>query len=75
MKIFGSATLIIFVLVLAFNFVIGGWATQYVIETWGTVLKHHPVHASFMMSGLLGLLVGEIAVPVAIVTWVILLFC
>lgn len=57
--------------VLIFNLLLGGISTQYVIQFWGAYLTHHPILIPFWVCALAGLFLGEIAVPAAIITWLV----
>lgn len=67
---FGAVILVI----LAFNLVLGGVCTQYDVEFWGSVVEHHPVHVEFWKCALAGMVLGEFAIPIAAVTWLISAF-
>lgn len=69
----GNVALVI-LLILAFNILIGGLATRYVLEFWVPKIVNHPVHVSMLVSCFLGFFVAEVTVPVAILTWFITLF-
>ena len=58
-------------LVLLINLTIGGLATEYVIEFWGSWAKDVPLDVPFLPCALAGLFVGQFTVPLAIVTWLL----
>ena len=60
-----------FLLIATFNLVLGGFATQYVVEYWGTYLKEAPVDIPFWVCAIAGFFVGQITVPAAIITWLL----
>ena len=60
--------LAIFLSVLAFNLIFGGFATEYVVETWGAVATGHVVDVSFVLCAVAGLFLGEILIPAAVFT-------
>ena len=56
------------VAVLLINLTIGGWSVSYLLESFtGKVIP-------FVGAALIGLIVGEISIPVAIVVWLLRLF-
>ena len=57
--------------VLLLNLVIGGCATEYVIEYWASLLKSAAVDVKFGLCILLGLFLGQFMVPAAIATLII----
>ena len=59
------------VLVLLFNFVIGGLATEYVVEYWATYFKGVPIDIPFFVAAIAGLFVAQITVPLAVLTWLL----
>lgn len=62
-------------LLIAFiNATIGGLCTQYVAEYWGAMIKEDPVDIPFWICMVAGLFLGEVAVPAAIITWLIATF-
>ena len=60
-----------FLIVLALNVLLGGLAVQYDLNVWIPVVAHHSVAAPFWPCAVAGLFLGEIAVPVAILTWIL----
>ena len=60
-----------FLLLFVTNVVLGGYCTQYTVNTWGPHLVHHPVHVGFWPSAAVGLVAGEVTVPAAAVTWLL----
>jgi hypothetical protein len=71
-----TAALMWFVCVLlfmTFNIFVGGFCVEYVIEHWASYLKGVPVDVAFWKCCIAGLFLGEIAVPLAILTWIVML--
>lgn len=66
-----TGSLVFWVLLILFNIFVGGYSTEYVVETWGTFITHKPVDVSFAACCLAGLFLAEIMVPIAIVTLLI----
>lgn len=56
---------------IVFNIVVGGFSVQYVIEFWGSYAQHKTVIVPFLPCAIAGLFLGEISIPVAIVTWIV----
>lgn len=69
-KIFGSF-LGIMLFILALNVVFGGLATEYVVEYWASYSRQTPVDVPFFPCAVAGLFLGELTIPLAIVTWVL----
>ncbi len=65
----GIALFIIGIIVV--NIFIGGWAVQYTVEFWASYFKGVAVHVHFLPCAIAGLFLGEIAIPAAIVTWIL----
>lgn len=57
--------------ILLINLLVGGLATEYVVEFWASYLKGVPVDVPFLPCAVAGLFLGEITVPAAIATWVL----
>lgn len=57
--------------VLVLNLTIGGCCLQYTIETWASYAKGHTVDIPFWPCWVGGAFLGEIAVPAAVVTWLV----
>lgn len=74
MRLLGGTLALVVLLFIVINVTVGGLATQYVFDTWGTALKHHPVHVSFFTSAVVGLFLGEFTIPAAVITWIVMLF-
>jgi len=70
----GGCSILLLLLVLVFNILVGGYATEYTLETWATYVKETVVDVPFLPCALAGLFLGEIIVPLAIVTWILFLF-
>lgn len=56
-----------FLIVLAFNIVVGAWSVDYILSFFG---KDIPIFADI----LIGLFVAQLSVPVAIAMWLLRLF-
>lgn len=65
--------LIGFLIILAINIIIGGVATEYVIEQWVGYFKNTTIDVPFIPCAIGGLFVGQFTIPVAILTWIIML--
>jgi len=70
MKLFrlSGSLLLIFLII---NLLIGGLATEYVVEFWGSVIKGAPMDVPFFPCAIAGLFLGEFTIPAAAVTWII----
>ncbi len=66
-----SAPAIVIVFVIVANVIIGGLSVQYLAEFWGTFITHKEVIIPFLPCGVVGLFVAEIALPLALITWII----
>lgn len=70
----GCGFIILYLVVAIF---VGGYCTQYCVETWGNLYRHVPataanaVHVPFWVCALLGILVGWLAIVLALITYVI----
>ncbi len=62
---------IVIVVILLINLLVGGLATEYVVEFWGGYFKGVPLDVPFLPCAVAGLFLGEITVPAAIATWVL----
>lgn len=51
------------------NLLLGGFATKYVVEFWMLYAKGIIPHISFLLYEAAGLLLGQITIPAAILTW------
>lgn len=58
-------------LVVIFNFFVGGLCTEYTIETWASAYKGEPVDIAFWKAGVVGIFLGEFFIPAAIVTLIL----
>lgn len=68
MKAYSSVSCGCWLLVLVFNFLVGGWAVNALIQFFtGTFIP-------FFWAGVIGLIAGEIAVPAAIVVTILAAF-
>ena len=64
----------VILIVLVINLIVGGLATEYVVENTMTVIKDKPVDVPFFPCAVVGLFLGEILIPLAILVWFIMLF-
>ena len=55
-------------------FFVGGWALQYDIHVWASYFKHVEVAVPFLPCAIGGIFLANIAVPVAILTWILTIF-
>ena len=62
----GGGTCILILFIMAFNFFVGGYATEYVVETAHLWIKGVPVDVPFIPCAFAGLIVGEFTIPLAI---------
>ncbi|MFQ5661914.1 MAG: hypothetical protein ACE5F2_01530 [Candidatus Paceibacteria bacterium] len=53
------------------NVLLGGICTQYVVEYWATYFKEVSVTVPFLPCAIVGLFLGEITIPAAVVTWIL----
>lgn len=61
----------LFIFLLLFNFLIGGLATKYVVEYWGSYLQKKRVDLPFIIAAIGGLIIAEFTIPGAILTWLL----
>lgn len=61
----------ILILVLIFNFSVGGLATRYVIEFWASYFRREKTTIPFFGAALAGLFIAELTIPIAIGTFLI----
>ncbi len=50
---------------------VGGFATEYVIEYWGSFIKGEIVDIPFFPCFIAGIFIYKIIIPIAIITWLI----
>jgi hypothetical protein len=50
---------------------LGGFCTEYTVEFWGGLIKGVPVDVPFYVCMIAALFIGSLAVPAAILTWLI----
>jgi len=68
------------ILYLAIAILIGGWCTQYCLESWGNIYRHVPetaanaVHVPFWICAIIGVFLGWVAIPLALITYVLKIF-
>ena len=58
-------------LMLAINVLLGGISVQYAVDHLLPLVTHAAVHAPFWPCALVGLFVAEISIPLAVVTWLL----
>lgn len=56
------------VFIILFNVFIGGLATEYCFEYWASYAKGAPVDAPLYVCMIVGTIVAEITIPVAVIT-------
>lgn len=56
---------------LALNIFVGGVSVEYLVEFWGTHLQSHPVNVPFFPCAIAGAFLGQFAIPLAVLTWVL----
>lgn len=61
--------LICWVIIIIINLTIGYFCTDYVLEFYATKLAKESVEISAWVSLVLGLFLGEITIPLSILTW------
>ena len=59
------------IILILFNVFVGGYATEYLVETWVTYIKEVPLDIPFYVACIAGLFFAEATVPLAIVTWIL----
>jgi hypothetical protein len=57
--------------VLALNLLLGGITTQYVLNAWLPLILHRAVYAPFWPCAVAGLFLGQFAIPLAALTWLL----
>ena len=63
-----AITVVVLILIGAF---VGGLLIQYVVEYWASRMKEEPVDAPYWACCIGGVFIGwNIAIPVALVTWI-----
>lgn len=63
----GAGLLVMFLI----NLLLGGLATEYIVEFWAGYAKGVPVDVPFFPCAIAGLFVGTAAIPLAVATWVL----
>jgi len=61
--------LIVVAIFLIINSTIGYFCTDYVFEFYGSKIAKKPIEVSFSISLVSGLFIGEITIPLAIITY------
>jgi hypothetical protein len=61
----------VFLLVLLINLLVGGLATEYVVEFWAGYIKGVPTDVPFLPCAVAGVFLGEFTIPAAIATWIL----
>lgn len=61
----------LWLVILMVNLLIGGLATEYVVEFWTGYVQGTPKDVPFWPCALAGLFLGQFTVPAAIVTWIL----
>lgn len=71
---FGMGWVAFVIVLLVVNFVVGGLATRYVLEYWGTYVRQERVDMPLLPCMFAGLFVGEVTMPAAIATFIMSAF-
>jgi hypothetical protein len=62
----------IFFITLIVNLTLGGFATEYVVEYWAPHVKGEPVDLPFFPHAFIGgIFLGEMTIPLAVITFII----
>lgn len=61
----------IFLFLLVFNFIVGGLLWDYSITYWASHFSGNAANVPFLPCCFLGLFTAQIAIPVAIITWIL----
>lgn len=64
-----AQTVGLIILVLLINLTVGGFATKYVVQFWSSYFRKTPVTVPFPPCAIAGLFLGELTIPLAVVTW------
>jgi len=59
---------------LIINFIVGGFATKYIIDFWGTYVGRGRVDVPLLPCMIAGIFFGEVTIPGAIGTFIMSLF-
>jgi len=70
----GIGWVVFVVAIIVFNVVVGGYATKYVLDYWGSYVRGTHVDMPLVPCMLAGLFVAEAAVPAAIATFILSAF-
>ena len=67
--------LLVLLTVVVLSTIVGGFLWPYTIESWAIVLNK-PVNVEFWQGALIGFcpLIGQVTIPVAVITWILMLF-
>ena len=69
-----ATTLLIWVFFILFiQMLLGGLCLEYVIESWATYFKGVPVDVALWKCMLASLFLAELAIPGALLTWILML--
>lgn len=58
-------------IIVAINVTIGGFATEYVVEYWGSYFKGYQVDVPFFPCAVAGVFLGQFTIPLAVCTWIL----
>ena len=61
----------VFAVLILVGLTIGGFAVEYTVEFWGSYFRNVPVDVPFWACMIAGAFIGTIAIPVAVVTWLL----
>ena len=56
---------------LLLNLFLGGVATRYVVQFWGSYFRKESVNISFIPCAIAGLFCGQFTIPAALLTWIL----
>jgi hypothetical protein len=60
--------------IILLNGLLGGCATEYLVEYWATLIKGRPFDLPFAAAFGVGIFLAEVTIPLAILTWCISFF-
>jgi len=64
---------IIFLVLILLNLSLGAFCAQYVVESWAPYAVGHPIDVPFFPHAMvIGLFLGELTIPAAVITFVIM---
>lgn len=63
-----------FLLILFINLMFGGIASRYVVEILSPAIVHKTVILPWIPAVIIGVIGGEVIIPLAVIIWIIMLF-